>query len=139
MKQKCGYSKRYFNVVEDPSIIIKPEYQKDVQTLIRLHKKKIVKLAIKCARKQNKGFLLSVLPVKNIRVFIYNKDMRVRELRNSGLLSELVATIEINTTKQIRTIDILGGTPEQQGKYRIVWNKKWMNLQESLEKNSHQC
>ncbi len=37
----------------------------------------------------------------------------------------MVGTIEINTTKRIKTLDIIGGTVEQIGKYRIVWNKWW--------------
>jgi hypothetical protein len=57
-------------------------------------------------------------------------------LRNSGLISELVATIEINTSKQIRTIDIIGGTVEQIGKYRIVWNKKWIEKRAAANNGS---
>jgi len=56
----------------------------------------------------------------------------VRNLRNSGLIPELVATIEVNTTKRIQTIDIIGGKPEQLGKYRIVWNKKWLDKKQKL-------
>lgn len=52
--------------------------------------------------------------------------MRVRKLRQSGLIPELIGTVEVNSSKQIRTIDILGGTVEQHGKYRIVWNKQWL-------------
>ena len=120
------HSKRYFNVVQDPSIIIKRDFQVNIQDLIRKDKARLVKLAIKFARKNNQGFFLYLLPVKYIRVFIYESDMRVRQLRNSGLISELIATIEVNTTKQIPTIDIIAGVPEQLGKYRIVWNKKWL-------------
>lgn len=120
------HSKRFFNVVQDPSVVIKSEYQENVQEMIRKDKAKIVKLATKFARKSNNGFFLHVLPVKYIRVFVYESDMRVRQLRNSGLIPELIATIEVNTTKQIQTIDIIAGVPEQDGKYRIVWNKKWL-------------
>jgi hypothetical protein len=120
------HSKGTFNVVQDPSVILKRDFQTDIQNLIRKDKAKIVGVAIKFARKANRSLLLSVLSVKNIRVFIYESDMRVRQLRNSGLIPELIATIEVNTTKHIRTIDINGGVPEQHGKYRIVWNKKWL-------------
>jgi len=35
-------------------------------------------------------------------------------------------------TKQIKTIDIIGGTPEQIGKYRIVWNKRWLDKKTNI-------
>jgi len=122
------HSKKYFTVVQDPSVIIKPNFQTDIEGLIRKNKKRIMSLAIKYSRRQCSRFSLTrYLPVKYARVFIYDTNKRVRNLRNSGLISELVATIEVNTTKRIKTIDILGGTPEQIGKYRIVWNKKWLD------------
>ena len=127
------HSKRYFTVVQDPSVIIKPNFQADIEGLIRIKRKQIVKLAIKYSRNQCSRFSLTrYLPVKYIRVFIYQTDKRVRNLRNSGLISDLVATIEVNTTKWIKTIDIIGGTPEQIGKYRIVWNKRWQDKKQTL-------
>jgi len=122
------HSKRNYTVVQDPCIIIKSNFQNDIEELIRKNKKKIVKLAIKYSRKKCSRFSRTrYLPVKYIRVFIFDTDKRVRNLRNSGLTSELVATIEVNTTKRIKTIDIIGGIAEQTGKYRIVWNKRWLD------------
>jgi hypothetical protein len=127
------HSKKNFTVVQDPSIIIKPNFQTDIEDLIRKNKKRIVNLAIKYSRKQCSRFSLTrYLPVKYIRVFIYDTDKRVRNLRNSGLIADLIATIEVNTTKRIKTIDIIGGNPEQIGKYRIVWNKRWLDKKQTL-------
>ena len=126
------HSKKYFTVIADPSLIIKPEFQINVQDSIRKNKKRIVKLAIKKSKATIPFFSkTNLLPVKYIRLFIYDTDKRVRQLRNSGLIKELVCTIEVNTSRRIRTIDIMGGTPEQIGKYRIVWNKKWLLSQGS--------
>ena len=126
------HSKRYYTVVNDPSIIIKPQFQTNVQNLIRENRKKIVRLAIKKSKATVPFFSkANILPVKYIRLFVYDTDKRVRQLRNSGLIKELVCTIEVNTTRQIRTIDIIGGTAEQIGKYRIVWNRKWIEKQGS--------
>lgn len=122
------HSKRFFAVIQDPSVIIKSDFQYDVEELIRKSTKKIVNLTIKYSRRQCSIFsLVRYLPVKYARIFIYDTDKRVRNLRDSGLIKELIATIEINTTKRIKTIDISGGVPEQMGKYRIVWNKKWLD------------
>lgn len=127
------HSKKNFSVVQDPSVIIKPNFQNDVEGLIRDNKKRIMKLAINYSRKQCSRYSLTrYLPVKYARVFIYDTDKRVRNLRNSGLIPELIATIEVNTTKHIKTIDIIGGTPEQIGKYRIVWNKRWQEKKQKL-------
>ena len=120
------HSKGKFAVVQDPSVIIKPNFQNDIEQLIKANYKKIVRLAIKKPKKQCSPFSLTkYLPVKYIRVFIYDTDKRVRNLRNSGLIPELVATVEVNTTRRIKTIDIINGTPEQHGKYRIVWHNRW--------------
>jgi hypothetical protein len=129
------HSKKSFSVVQDPSVIIKPNFQNDIEGLIRENKKRIVKLAISYSRKQCSRFSITrYLPVKYARVFIYDTDKRVRNLRYSVLIPDLIATIEINTTKHIKTIDILSGTPEQIGKYRIVWNKSWQEKKKTLAK-----
>lgn len=126
------HSKKYFTVITDPSIVIKPNYHNDIQNLIRNNRKKIVKLTIKKSKKTVPFFSkANILPVKYIRLFIYDTDKRVRQLRYSGLIEELICTIEINTTRKIKTIDIIGGTLEEIGKYRIVWNRKWIEKESS--------
>jgi len=128
------HSKKSFSVVQDPSVIIKNNFQTDIVELIRKNKRRIVNLTIRYSRRQcSKYSLKRYLPVKYIRVFIYDTDKRVRNLRNSGLIADLIATIEINTTRRIKTIDILGGAPEIIGKYRIVWNKSWVDKRKSLK------
>lgn len=130
------HSKKKYTVVQDPSVIIKPNFQTDIEGLIRINRKRIVNLAIKFSRSQcSRLSLIRYLPVKHIRVFIYLTDKRVRNLRNSGLTSDLVATIEVNTTKHIKTIDILDGIPEQIGKFRIVWNKRWVDKKQILKQD----
>jgi hypothetical protein len=122
------HSKGRFAVVQDTSIVVKEDYAFELETLIRTNFKKIIRRAQKHSRKKcNRLSILRYLPVKYIRVFVYQEDKRVRALRNSGLIHELICTIEVNTTKRIKTIDIFGGTPEQHGKYRIVWNNNWKN------------
>jgi hypothetical protein len=111
-------------VIRDSRIIIKPNFQKDVKETMRANCKKIINLTIRFSRRQCGVFSLAkYLPVEYIRVFIYDTDKRKRDL--TGLTPELVATIEVNTSKRIRTMDILNGTVEQHGKYRIVWYQNW--------------
>jgi hypothetical protein len=125
-----SHAKKYFTVIEDPSVIIKKELKVDAELIVRNNYKKIINAVIKKAKKESAIFSgVRYKPVKYIRVFVYNTDLRVRKLRYSGLIEELVCTIGFNTSDKIPMIDIIGGTAEQHGKYRIVWNKKW------LEKN----
>lgn len=131
------HSRAGYSIINDPSVIINSQFYDNIEQLIRNNKKKIIRKAIKYSRNQCSRFSLTrYLPVKYIRLFIYDSDKRVRNLRNSGLISELIATIEINTSKQIRTIDIIGGRVEQIGKYRIVWNKKWIEKRAAANKRS---
>jgi hypothetical protein len=121
------HSRAGYSIIIDPSVILKSQFDDNIEELIRHNKKIIIRKAIKYSRNQCSRFSLTrYLHVKYIMVFIYDSYKRVRNLRNSGLIIELIATIELNISKQIRTIDIIGGTVEQIGKYRIVWNKKWI-------------
>ena len=52
--------------------------------------------------------------------------MRKRNYQSAGLIDNLICTISINKSRRIKEIDIIGGTPEQFGIYRIVWNKAWL-------------
>jgi hypothetical protein len=127
------HSKGRFSVLQDPSIIIKPNFNGDIQELIIKNHKKIVAKAVRYTRKQCGWFTKEkYLPIKHIRIFIYDSDKRVRQLRNSGLIPELIATISVNTTKRIPTIDIINGEPQQFGKYRIVWYKRWQGRSNTL-------
>lgn len=126
------HSKKTFVVLQDTSVVIDRNYNGDKIDLIRNNYKKIISIAKRDFKKKCSLFsIMRYLPVKYARIFVFETDLRVRELRNSGITENLIASIGINTKKKIRTIDILGGIPEQFGKYRIVWNKKW------IEKNTN--
>jgi hypothetical protein len=65
------------------------------------------------------------LPIRYARVFIYTSDMRIRNLRHSGLIPEFIAAIEINVSKRIKTVSLINCDIEEKGKYRIYWHKNW--------------
>lgn len=114
-----------FVSINDASVIVKQKYLEDVRVLIIENRKNIVRHSIRFSKKQCSYFSITrYLPTKYIRVFIYDTDKRLRDLRHSGLIPELIATIEVNTS-QIRTIDIINGIADQHGKYRIIWHKNW--------------
>lgn len=124
------HSKRFFTVVQDTSIIVSPTDKNDVIDLIRNSYREIIRKAIKFSRKKCGPFSKSRwLPVRYVRVFIYDEDLRERSLRNSGLIPQLIATIQVNTSRKIKVPDIFNSTVEQIGKYRIVWFNGWRGNQ----------
>jgi hypothetical protein len=115
-------------IINDPSVCILPEYKEKIIEIIRNDYKKIVKYSIKKSKKELNSNISRFLRTNYIRVTIYDKDMRKRHLRSSGLIDSLVCSITINNSKKINTVDFIGGNPEQYGKYRIVWNKNWTGI-----------
>jgi hypothetical protein len=99
-----------------------------IERIVYTEYRNIVRSVIKYSKKRYGKFNLNrFLPVKYVCISIYDSDMRLRQFHKVGLKSTLICTLSINTTKHIKNIDILGGTPEQVGKYRIVWNRKWLS------------
>ena len=113
-----------FHSVISGSVIVKPNSNIPIDELIRNYSGSIIRKTIKKARKKAKITDISkYLPVGYLRISIYSKDFRVRKLKNSGLIPELLCTIELKRLRRIQTIDIIGGRPEKINKYRIVWNE----------------
>jgi len=121
------HSQNGYLVVNDPCIVIKQEFIDNAIEIIRADYRNIVARTIKVSKKKIKN-LRRFQTVKFIRVFVFDKDERIRNLRNSGLNENLIATISFNKSPTIKTIDIIGGVLEKKGKYRIVWNKNWKNF-----------
>jgi hypothetical protein len=123
------HAKRKYVVIEDASVILSSDLQTNPLTAIRQNKKLIIKSVIRQARKKAPLFSWEyLLPVRYIRVFIYDEDLRERSLRNSGLIPQIIATIQVNKSRRIQVPDIFRGNPEQIGKYRIVWFNGWRGL-----------
>ena len=118
------YQNKFHSIIKG-SVIVKPNSNMPIDELIRNYSGSIVRKSIKTARKNAKITDISkYLPVGYLRISIYTKDFRVRKLKNSGLIPELLCTIEFKRLERIRTIDIIGGRPEIIKKIRIVWNEK---------------
>jgi hypothetical protein len=113
-----------FHSVINGSVVIKSNSDIPIDDLIRTFCSSTVKKATRTARKKTKMTNVSkYLRLGFIRIGIYSEDFRVRQLRNSGLIPELLCTIEFKRLQRIHTIDIIGGKPETIKKLRIVWNR----------------
>ncbi|MBB6003799.1 hypothetical protein [Arcicella rosea] len=125
------HSRGFFTVINNAQIIIKPEYRKNIQQLILTNKENIIKMAIKKSKSTTPAFSkTNLFPVRYIKVFIYERDKRIRHLRFSGIPDDMICTIEVNNTKTILSNDF-DGIPQQIGQYRIVWNQKWIEQQKT--------
>lgn len=114
-------------IVNDTRLYIMSDYSNDAEAIVRQNYKQMVRYAIKRSKRELGKFSLKrLLGVKMIRVCVYESDMRKRNYQSAGLIDKFVCTISVNKSRKIKEIDIIGGTPEQYGIYRIVWNKKWI-------------
>lgn len=112
-------------IINDSSIYILPEFKNEIIDIIQNDYKKILSYSIKQSKKRLKFRIFRFLPTSYVRITIYEKDLRKRQLRSSGLIENLICSITINNSSKIKNIDFIGGKVEQKGKYRIVWNKNW--------------
>lgn len=118
-------------IVVNGEVFVKQNQCVSLRKLIRDNSSRIVKRVVKHARKNEGRYnILSFLPVGFVRLCIYSKDFRVRKLGVSGLIPELLCTIELKKLKRIKCPDILGGKPEIIKNFRVVWNS---NAEKILE------
>ena len=115
-------------IINDPSLYFYPEYKDNIIEQIRKDYKKITRYAIRKSKKEMPFWWHKFLRINFIRVTVYDRDLRKRQLRGSGLIDSLVCSITLNRSRKIRNIDFIGGTLEEKGRYRIVWNGKWKGI-----------
>jgi len=116
-------------IINDPSLYITTENKDSIIELIRKDYKKITRYAIRKSKKAMPHWWHRFLRTSYIRVTVYDRDLRKRQLRSSGLIDSLVCSITINKSQKIKNIDFIGGRLEEKGKYRIVWNGKWKGIE----------
>jgi hypothetical protein len=112
-------------IINNAKVYIYPEFKDQIQNIIRTRHKRIVKHVIKKSRNK---LLYRLLRVSYIRIVIYDEDLRRRKFINSGLCNDLVCTITLNRSKKIKRTDIFSGIKEDRGKYQIVWNSNWKDI-----------
>lgn len=112
-------------LVLNGSVII--EYKgNNVELKIKSEARRIIRLCLKKAKKQQKSILLRLLPLGYARISLFNNDYRNRRLALFGLNKELIGTIQIKKIKRIQVPDIYNSTIENFQNYRFAWNKKWL-------------
>ncbi len=122
----------YYCVIRS-SVFLKANQELSLENLIKEKHNLIVKEAVKKARKDASiNDFSRYLPVGYIKISIFSEDFRIRKLTNSGLIPELMCTIEKKHLKRIKQVDLLGGKVEIREKSRIVWNKNYLNKKKNM-------
>ncbi len=113
--------------VVNASVVIDCLEDNEAMDVVRTWKRRIIKTGLKAARKKVGFFTFArYLPLGFARVSIFRKDNRRRRLANSGLMADLVCTLQLQKIRRIQCPDILGSTIEKTGKWRIAWNRTWL-------------
>ena len=66
------------------------------------------------------------LPLAFLQVNIYRRDYRRRRLGEIGLGKDLICTLRFQRMRRIKSPDIIGATVHVTGKWRIAWNRAWL-------------
>jgi len=98
------------------------------QDTIRKSCRHIVSEALSRARQPiSRLNAIRYLPLGFARIAVFRKNYRKRRLSNFGLGKNLICTVQVQRISRIQSPDILGSTIEKHGKYRIAWNRAWID------------
>lgn len=95
--------------------------------IVHKWRRRIIRTALKAARR-TAGWLTAAryLPLGYARLALFRKNYRRRRLSGFGLGEDLVCTVQFQRIRRIRSPDIMGSTIEASGKWRIAWNRAWL-------------
>lgn len=113
-------------------VVIEDLNDETAASVVRKNRVRILKKAIKKARRENRLSGASYLPLGFALVAVFRRDYRCRRLSGFGLGKDLVCTIQHQRISRIKSPDILGSTVEVKGRWRIAWNKAWLEGGENL-------
>ena len=118
------------------SVVLVELEEADTQETIRKNQQQIVKLAKRAARRNDRFNLATYLPIGFAEVKVFRADYRERRLVGFGLGSDLVCTVSFRRLRQVRRPDLIGSTVESSGKWRIAWNRAWLDDSVTTSNNS---
>ena len=126
-----------WGIVLDARVVVGREARDMDQDLVRRNCARIIRKCAKFGRAELSFFnICKYLPLGFCRIHIYRTDHRTRRLSNFGLANDLVCTIQVQRIRRIRSPDIIGSTIETKGRYRIAWNRLWLEDSLNLPKES---
>lgn len=116
--------------VLNASVVFHPMDGDISQDAIRQSCGMIVRKCLRCARHRTSRIdIARHLPLGYTRIAVFQRDYRQRRLSSFGLGEDLICTIQVQYIRRIRPPDIMKSTIEQRGRYRIAWNRAWLESQ----------
>jgi hypothetical protein len=95
--------------------------------VVRSSRRRSLKTAARLARAGRSPFNpVRYLPLGYARIAVVNNDFRRRRLNSFGLGPELICTVQFQRIRRIKSPDIIGSTIEASGRWRIAWNRAWI-------------
>ena len=114
--------------VVNGSVYVAPSAGDVNQDTIRKSCRRIVRKTLSHARRRiSRLNAARYLPLGFARIAVFRKNYRKRRLSGFGLGRDLVCTVQVQRLGRIRSPDIMGSTVEKHGKYRIAWNRAWLD------------
>ena len=115
------------SVVNGSVYITLPSGRADQET-IRKSCSRIFRKALSHARREvSRLDATRYVPLGFARIAVFQNNYRKRHLSDYGLGKDLICTVQLQRLGKIRSPDIIGSTIEEYGKYRIAWNKAWLD------------
>ena len=109
------------------SVVLEGVADQELVGVIRDNCGRIVKMGKRNARRSS-GFNFSrLLPIGYAQINVFRRDYRRRKLSSFGLGDDLVCTVRLQRISRIKAPDIFESTIETRGKWRIAWNKAWLD------------
>ena len=124
--RRAAVHRNLWGAVLDASVVMEGLEDKAAVDTIHRHRRRIVRSAVKQARRAHRLSLAAYLPLAFVQVAVFKRDYRRRRLSGFGLGKELVCTVRFQRMRRITSPDILGSTVETIGKWRIAWNGAWL-------------
>ena len=124
--RSAAVHRNLWGAVLNASVIVEGLEDEAVVDAIHRHRRRIVRSAIKQARKVHRLSIAAYLPLVFAQVAVFKRDYRRRRLSGFGLGKDLVCTVRFQRIRRIQSPDILGSTVEIIGKWRIAWNRAWL-------------
>lgn len=105
------------------------EDESDLRKTVHRIRRRILRSARRRARMEGRFAGLVYLPIAFAQIAVFQRDYRRQRLASFGLGADLVCTVRFQRMQRIKSPDILGSTVEQVGKWRIAWNRAWLEAQ----------
>ena len=108
------------------SVVVEGVDSEAIVQVIRDNCRLIVKKGKRHAIRANGYCTASFLPIGFAQVLVFRQDYRQRTLSSFGLGEDLVCSVRLQRITRIKAPEIFGSKVETRGKWRIAWNRAWL-------------